>query len=601
MPLRLSKRLWVFLGAGILLLLAVFLCFQQGMAPVSLSQTRQATEGRLDLRGLQPNKCVAVSGQWLYTPADGSAPVYYDPENPGGMQQDNSGVMNLSMDISVDPAQDWTQMYIPYATRVSRVLIGGQVLYDKQENGAGQVPAYFLLHTPGDSFQLTLITDNAAYTGGGFYRQVLMGGPGAVERYVTLRSVAYVVFVTLLACMAALLLSFYLAVRQYAHLLFLGVAVLFFGAELLITGDGPVFDVISRVLPAHVTMFISVTVQLLSMGFLTAYFYFNLSRKKSLRFWLFIGVAALGAALSVAACFWNGISPPSPLIFSRPTSLWLLAGMLYMSGRDYTRYRDAARIDFFCATLLALCNLLDLAANGLYYQPHFLIAGTAVFCLMAIYAKLREYNVSMKRLQAITDSLEREVARRTGQLTEANRQLEQEVEDRVQAANALRILSTTDHLTGVYNRMRAQNTLDDLISQFTRYGSVFSVIMLDINHFKPFNDNYGHDMGDQVLIAVAGSFRAQGVLRRADLPCRWGGDEFLIILPSSDLRAAYTVAERLRKTVAALELPKGLRVTISLGIAEARQGDDSGSLVKRADDGLYFAKRSGRNRVWPKV
>jgi diguanylate cyclase (GGDEF)-like protein len=166
-------------------------------------------------------------------------------------------------------------------------------------------------------------------------------------------------------------------------------------------------------------------------------------------------------------------------------------------------------------------------------------------------------------------------------------------------ARRFRSLALTDELTRLPNRRRILTLAGDQVRAARQSGTVFSLIGLDIDHFKRINDIYGHDIGDQVLQRVAQTCRA--ALRQNDRIGRIGGEEFIAVLPRTQPAAALEVAQRLRAAVEALDcadLDPSLRVTISLGVAEWRCLDpDLAAVAKRADDSLYSAKQNGRNRV----
>ncbi len=157
-----------------------------------------------------------------------------------------------------------------------------------------------------------------------------------------------------------------------------------------------------------------------------------------------------------------------------------------------------------------------------------------------------------------------------------------------------------DGLTGLHNRRWLNDKLPRLVSRYQRDENPLCIFMLDVDHFKKFNDTYGHIAGDEVLSAVARELMDN--LRPTDLGARYGGEEFLVILPNTTLDGAKAAAERMREAVAAraVEIGDGRTlpaVTVSLGIAEAGPGDNAESLTERADSALYQAKESGRNRV----
>ena len=154
-------------------------------------------------------------------------------------------------------------------------------------------------------------------------------------------------------------------------------------------------------------------------------------------------------------------------------------------------------------------------------------------------------------------------------------------------------MANTDGLTGLYNHRHLQERLAQEIERAERYGRPLSVVMADLDHFKAFNDTFGHPSGDEVLIEVASTLRH--VSRASDILARYGGEEFTLILPETGDSEARVVAERARECVAALRLEAG--VTLSLGVASYRPGGSKEELIGAADAALYEAKRQGRNRV----
>ena len=160
----------------------------------------------------------------------------------------------------------------------------------------------------------------------------------------------------------------------------------------------------------------------------------------------------------------------------------------------------------------------------------------------------------------------------------------------------LRRLSTTDALTGLHNRRHMDYVLTSEHSRSRRTQAPFAVLMFDIDHFKKFNDTYGHEQGDRVLQAVAKTFRDS--LRKYDTACRYGGEEFIGILPQTNMDGGTAVAERIRTDVENM-LVDGLKVTISIGVAAYPEipVESTDLLVHAADKALYCSKEHGRNRV----
>ncbi len=158
----------------------------------------------------------------------------------------------------------------------------------------------------------------------------------------------------------------------------------------------------------------------------------------------------------------------------------------------------------------------------------------------------------------------------------------------------IEILSVTDKLTGVYNRIRLDEVLSAEFVRFKRYEQSYSVIMFDIDYFKRVNDTYGHLAGDDVLKSLARLIKQS--IRESDIFGRWGGEEFLVVCCGTDIEGAQNLAEKLRSKVEMFSFPAVDRLTCSFGVAQV---DDAGTdnMIKRADEALYRAKQSGRNKV----
>ena len=159
----------------------------------------------------------------------------------------------------------------------------------------------------------------------------------------------------------------------------------------------------------------------------------------------------------------------------------------------------------------------------------------------------------------------------------------------------LEALSVTDHLTQLYNRAKLDLALEQEIQRSRRHPIGLGVIMVDVDHFKQVNDRHGHQVGDQVLVAMAELLKRR--VRVSDMVGRWGGEEFLVLCPGADLEGVRNLAEDLRLAVAEHEFPVVERKTASFGVAACQEGDSVESLVARADRALYAAKANGRNRV----
>jgi len=170
----------------------------------------------------------------------------------------------------------------------------------------------------------------------------------------------------------------------------------------------------------------------------------------------------------------------------------------------------------------------------------------------------------------------------------------------IEHRSKLEELSVRDGLTGLYNRREFDKRLEEEMQRSRRYNHAFCLTLIDLDHFKDINDRYGHQAGDDVLIAVGDLVRLN--VRPVDVVCRYGGEELVVILSETDEKGALIVAERIRRTVAEsmTATPEGdaIQVTVSIGLAAfPRDGDNPARLIKAADEALYGAKQEGRNLV----
>lgn len=161
-------------------------------------------------------------------------------------------------------------------------------------------------------------------------------------------------------------------------------------------------------------------------------------------------------------------------------------------------------------------------------------------------------------------------------------------------------MAEVDSLTGAFNRRAFSERAQSVIAMALRHRRPLSVLMLDLDHFKSINDTHGHMAGDGFLTHVARTIQSQ--LRKADILCRWGGEEFLVVMPEADAPAVQQKAEQLRLAIAQdlVETGSGkaMQVTVSVGVAHLRDSTDAlGDIIRRADAMMYLAKTSGRNQV----
>ena len=162
-------------------------------------------------------------------------------------------------------------------------------------------------------------------------------------------------------------------------------------------------------------------------------------------------------------------------------------------------------------------------------------------------------------------------------------------------ARGLRLQATTDPLTGLYNRLKFNEMLSSEMARSKRHKTSLSLMLYDVDNFKAINDTHGHQVGDAVLVQISELVRQR--IRPSDLVARWGGEEFIILAPGSDVQMAYHAAERLRAAMQQVVFDKVGMLSCSFGVSEYVEGDTAETMLARVDAALYRAKVGGRNRV----
>ncbi|MBZ9612410.1 GGDEF domain-containing protein [Rheinheimera maricola] len=248
---------------------------------------------------------------------------------------------------------------------------------------------------------------------------------------------------------------------------------------------------------------------------------------------------------------------------------------------------------FFCGAthILGIINVW----HGYYYIHGIIKSMTGIISMLTAislwYLLPEAISLPSKRIMSAKIV---ELMRAEQKLADANQHLEAEVQKRTAQ---LEKMATTDELTALLNRRETMRLLELEIARAERQGSVLSIMMLDLDDFKAVNDNHGHQAGDRALISAAESFKQ--LLRKTDFIGRVGGEEFLVILPDTDINNACELAERVRQALQqhTTDNPSIPACTTSIGVAECSAGDNLHSLIQRADETLYRAKSNGRNCV----
>lgn len=293
------------------------------------------------------------------------------------------------------------------------------------------------------------------------------------------------------------------------------------------------------------------------------------------------------------------IIPIATLLNVFSSSLILFVGIYCAWKRQRSAY-------IFVAAFLVICTASPINSArvaGLLPTNMFTVnglqIGSAIEMILLAYALADRFNMTrrekeqaqldvlsaqlklVENLQMSERLLEEQVRQRTEELMQKNRELEQ--------------LSITDQLTGIFNRLKLNQLLNSEIERSKRYKTPLSLLLLDVDHFKGINDNYGHPAGDSVLADIAALLKKHS--RASDNVGRWGGEEFIVICTETHLDGAAQLAESLRASIANYEFAINRQITASIGITSLREDDSLESLMERVDRALYQAKENGRNCV----
>ena len=195
--------------------------------------------------------------------------------------------------------------------------------------------------------------------------------------------------------------------------------------------------------------------------------------------------------------------------------------------------------------------------------------------------------VSIKKLMKKINKISKHIA-----LERINKEQQIKIQEQNEI---LKSIAYFDNLTGAYNRNKFEEIFEYEVNRQKRYNSLLSLAILDIDHFKEFNDNYGHLIGDEILVMIANMVKDS--IRKTDTFARWGGEEFVLIFPDTDANGAVLASNILRKKIQLLEHETAGNVTVSFGVSQYKEKDTLASLLKRCDDALYLAKEYGRNCV----
>ncbi len=216
-----------------------------------------------------------------------------------------------------------------------------------------------------------------------------------------------------------------------------------------------------------------------------------------------------------------------------------------------------------------------------------------------------QYDDSLRSITTYSARVDENIASELEKIKYINTSLKSELEaarrvleKQRRAIENIKELSLKDHLTGLYLRRYMNEVLENLIYTYNRYKKVFSIIMMDLDDFKEINDTYGHLAGDEVLKVIGSVLKRY--TRQSDIPIRYGGDEFIVILPETKLEDAIVVAKKIRDKINSIKFKKNnieFKCTASLGVTQVKDGDTIESVLERVDQALYHTKKTTKGEI----
>ncbi|MFV0504063.1 MAG: GGDEF domain-containing protein [Lachnospirales bacterium] len=276
-----------------------------------------------------------------------------------------------------------------------------------------------------------------------------------------------------------------------------------------------------------------------------------------------------------------------------------------ISACFYELYKNVPKYssnNLFFVLIIFLLLLVFIVSTFGFNKSMDINIGIVIFFTISISLLIYDYIYFIDKTQTyinIKDDIESEIVKNLKDLIDEHTTLAQDLKEQKDKEVQLVEQTTKDHLTKVYNRYHANKQLPFYEDNFNSLNRPFSVVMLDIDNFKYINDTFGHDVGDITLTILAKT--VMDTVRKTDLVVRWGGEEFIVILDNANLNKAVFTAEKIRLAILAAYIPEVEQITVSLGVAEIQKDLTAEDVINKADEFLLKAKKSGKNRVLPKL
>jgi diguanylate cyclase (GGDEF)-like protein len=581
--------------------------------------TKQAYDGQVTIQSsdFSSRKTLALVGDWSFfwkqllepDQLQGSIKKSTFIKGRGGWQSstynqdyDAIGFATYHLDVALEKVANNLAIRIPQIESAYRLYIDTEFMAS-----GGLVTDTELAGTPGfntaivripdglKTFSITIQVSNYHSSWGGLWAPIVLGDADSLH---TLQrdKVALSLFImgALLITVIHSLIQFFLRPTDNIPLVFACLCLLFFLREFTV-------DHMSFALSALAGGFVLITkLNFLSFyaGIPTALYFFHLSYNQEFhrKFCCFIYMVSI--VFSAFVLFFPTRYFGLPLVLFE---VFAVIVMLYMLQRIWVattnKQRDAGvmLIGSLIAFSFAVNDILNV--SGVITTGRFFSLGIIGFIMSQSFVTNNRFNQLSNHNETLTDKLKEHNA----DLELMSELLETKVEQRtrqLKLANIeLKALANNDSLTNTFNRHGLQQYIQVAFESYRRSQNLFCIVLIDYDHFKEINDIYGHDVGDIVLLTGADLIKSG--MREQDKLARWGGEEFLILLPNTDLQGALAIANKLKDAISAdpIGQPVGVNVSVTGGVALINHNDTFETLFKRADDALYQGKQNGRNQI----
>jgi len=556
--------------------------------------------GQIDLSSLESGKITTLNGEWDFYPKE-----FIIPGNESNNFPTNSVLRDIPSVWKNDPPGQGFGTYHLKITGLAPDTIYSLYFYEKISaaqyyvNGTPlgsdgtpgvtadletpqYIPSLQSFHAPSGVAELTIHISNFNMKNGGFWASVRLGRSGDLQQYWIQNILIQSLVIGALMFMGLYHILLYMMRKQNRAPLWLSLVITLIVIKSLISGE----QILMRLLPG-VSQIGLIKFSTLAVTFMIPFFLSFINNS----FWGTTSVIIIRLNYIISILYGLMIlTLKLPLLQTvYPPYLWVvilnLIYLVYIISKAFFRKLPGSAWAFFGTLIILFCALNDILYELHYIQSAYILNfGLLSFLLFQTLLNASRDRYAYSELEILRNQLEKKVALRTEELMEER--------------NKLEAIARIDNLTGLYNRNSSHEVFEREIERFKRYGTGFSVVLIDLDHFKNINDSYGHTVGDIALQVVSREIR--DVSRTSDFCFRWGGEEFLLMLPCTTEENAMLFAEKLRLNVASTPIKSRnftFFITLSYGVSSIKEKrEDITQILNRADMALYRAKDDGRNR-----